>query len=1004
MIRSVGSSSVKGPVAETDKVSRRSSRWLLWMLAWLPGLGLAIEPDIELASIQHRSWTENRVVPAGIRAIAQTPNGYLYVGGTAGLGSFNGRNYATESGPEKFPFLATSVMAVCTTPDGRLWIAFEDGTVSWMQDAQAANIPIDAGLPGGTIRALHCARDGSVWVAADQGVSRWLAGRWQRLTPAANGIPAGPMLGILATDDGQVWLAGETVLAHAAVPDLEFVAAGTWPAQRGISIPLAQTRDGALWAGTVSGLLRLPSPAARKLEQWDRQSVRALLVDRDDFLWAGGDGLQRFAPGAARNLAQRKDAGHGLSGNVVKALFEDRDGNIWLSTDGGMDEFSRGSFIRSALPPAAGAPGPLVSGSGNSLWVGFPGTAQVLKLVDGRVTERYPAPTPEIATADEHGAIWFAGAGGATAIEGGRTSNYPFPPELQGHVVLAAVQAPNAQLWVSIAQRGIYRLEEERWLAGSGISSLPAEAPTTMTRDRAGTVWLGYFSGAVLGAGRNGIQAIGGTDAGALGTIHNLHAAEDRVWISGDRRLALYAGGNLQNVATVGCGTLASAREVLENGHGGLWIYRPLGIARFSNGVQEAAAGKRMDCQTFDREEGITESLQDSPHATSMAITTDGKLWIATRDGIAWTTDARSAYAPPVASVVITGVRSDSVYIPVGKWGSFPAGTRSLEIALRPWNTERQGRTRFRFRVAGIQDNWRLIGSELRASLTNMYPGTFQFEAQASSDAGATWGESAVAEITILPWFYETWWFHMLLGAAALLAICLVFRFELSRHQRRLRDRLEARTMERERISRELHDTLLQGVQGLILRFQAVARRIPPAEPAAAMMEAALDSADEVLIESRDRIAELRATPPHTKELPDAITHTARALLADRSIFLDTRVIGRIRALDGGVNAELFLIVREALSNAIRHSGARNIHLELAYERSWLRITVRDDGSGIPDAVLATGGRDGHFGLRNMQERAHRLRGSVRIHSEAGHGTEIEIRIPGGLAYMRKER
>lgn len=167
-------------------------------------------------------------------------------------------------------------------------------------------------------------------------------------------------------------------------------------------------------------------------------------------------------------------------------------------------------------------------------------------------------------------------------------------------------------------------------------------------------------------------------------------------------------------------------------------------------------------------------------------------------------------------------------------------------------------------------------------------------------------------------------------------------------------------------------------------------------------MEDALDSADAVLTESRDRVAELRELPPHTTELPEAIAETAQTLLTDRDIRLSSTVKGVVRSLDGGVNSELFLIAREALSNAIRHSGARNLRTELSYERVWLRLSIQDDGQGIPAEFITAGGRPGHFGLRGMRERARRLRATFRIHSEPGQGTLIEIRIPGALAYARE--
>jgi signal transduction histidine kinase len=218
-----------------------------------------------------------------------------------------------------------------------------------------------------------------------------------------------------------------------------------------------------------------------------------------------------------------------------------------------------------------------------------------------------------------------------------------------------------------------------------------------------------------------------------------------------------------------------------------------------------------------------------------------------------------------------------------------------------------------------------------------------------------------------------------------------------------MRHRLEERVAERERIARELHDTLLQGVQGLILKFQTVTDEIPQETPARRMMEEALDRADSVLIEGRDRVKDLRISPAAGPDLPSAIGAIGAELANEQGTPFNLSVEGTPRSLDPIVREEVVRIAHEALGNAFRHARATKIEAEIIYHRTELRLRFRDDGCGIDGAILETG-RPDHWGLPGMRERAKKIRADFDVWSRQGAGTEIELRVPARIAYSRTGR
>ena len=319
---------------------------------------------------------------------------------------------------------------------------------------------------------------------------------------------------------------------------------------------------------------------------------------------------------------------------------------------------------------------------------------------------------------------------------------------------------------------------------------------------------------------------------------------------------------------------------------------------------------------------------------------------------------------------------------------------------------------RYRYMLKGLDPHWIQTGSNARvANYTAVTPGTYQFRVQGATSRG-TWSEpGATLLLTIHPPWWSSWWFRLTCLGFCALTILFAHWLRLRQATDRLHVRFEERLAERTRIARELHDTLLQGFHGLMLRFQAVQNLLPdrPVE-ARRSLEIAIDRAAEAITESRDAVAELRSSAPENS-LVEALTLLGKNLASDpggqgagAGAAFSVLVEGVPLHLQPILQNDLYSISREAIANAFHHARAKQIELEVRFDGHVLRLRVRDDGIGINRDFLVHGGRDGHWGLPGMRERAKTIGAKLDIWSESNRGTEIELTVPATIAYAHVNR
>jgi signal transduction histidine kinase/ligand-binding sensor domain-containing protein len=996
---------------------------------------LALDPDRHISELAHRAWGAKEGVPTDVWSLAQTTDGYLWIGSATGLFRFDGvraRPFEPESG-SKLP--AHHIQSLFASPDGRLWIGWRGG-VSVLEAGKLTNFGSSDGLPPGYVWGFSQDRRGRIWAASEGGLVCFEGGRWRRVGVESD-FPGSMAQAVLTDHRGALWVAGEHRIA-VLLPDASKFALTDEPYDGQVA-NLAESSDGTVWMAEATRALRplgrpgeaVPFRGISRAEcqhrfpaTWQTESrcqrpddleIRVgsfgLLFDRQGSFWITtlGDGLRR-APNPPKlpkePIAQFSTAleqftsKDGLSADYGTAILEDREGNIWVGTRYGIDQFHNSAVV------------PVSLGAETSQWMMVPGDdgdvivigtgGNLYRFHDGRRKPLIVGSDMHYLYRDPNGSVWATGYDGACRLVDLKCTDTVNRP---GSVSLSYGLRPHfasdkaGRQWAYTDKEGLFVRENGRWNAVPGA---PVHSPRTEFTDPAGHLWFGLENGELVNVGEGGIRTYSSDDGLTIGDIKVVYSDGVHVWVGGDRGLALLRGTRFVAVVPDDAPAFESVSGIVQADDGSLWLNEYRGIIRVSTAEVTAIVKGSMHRPHYallTALDGLPgDTVQNGTFPTAIRGS-DGRLWFATTRGPAWV-DPRHLYgnkfSPPI--VVQSVVADGRPFSPYGKL-ELPARTINLQIAYSALSLSIPERVEFRYRLRGLDHEWQSVGTQRTAYYTRLSPGSYDFQVIASNDTGV-WNEvGATLPFRVIPAWYQTWWFYSLSALLVTAALAALYRLRVARVRVQTRRLLEARLSERERIARDLHDTLLQEVQGLIWRFQAATNSIPRDQPARQMMEQSLDRADKVLEASRDRVKDLRPIVSEVADLTRALAAEGEQLAQHHSAKFRVSVQGGPRELHPTVRDEGFLIAREAITNAFRHSDAKQIEVEVTYGDAALNIRIRDDGTGISASVLEAGGKPGHFGLVGMRERAKKLGGELEIWSKPEAGTEINLQVPAQAAY-----
>lgn len=970
---------------------------LLLPLVW-SGISFALDSDRELSQLSHEVWlTENGLPQNTVHSLAQTNDGYIWIGTEEGLARFDGVRFTIFNEHNTPQLKSNYIRALLADRHGALWIGTAEGLLR-MLDGKFTAFTTNEGLPSNTIQAIYEDREGDLWVATATGLGLFKGGAVTRFTTKERLI-SGSIQALFQDMEGTLWIC--TPYGLGQLKNGKFV---NYTVRDGLGSnsvrSIQQDKGGRLWFGTLAGLTSFSAGHFTNYTTQDglpSDRIISLSADKDGSLLIGtANGLSRFKDNHFTGFTDR-DA---LATSTILSLLQDREGNLWIGTETGgvsllkdtkFTTFTTRNGLSSDLAKS------IYQDHAGNIWIGTDGGGLSL-LKDGKLTnfttkDGLAGNSVLALFGDEEGNVWAGTPDGLSRFRDGRFTTYTSVAELTNTEVRSIDGDDKGTLWVG-TRGGLTRLRDGTSKTYTEADGLPNDFISAILRDSKGNLWIGTLGG--LSKFRDDeFTTLTTRDGLSSDVVTSLYEdADGTLWIGTN-------GGGLNRLRDGHITAYTTRRgllddvvySILEDKHYNLWLSCRQGIFRISK--------KDLD----DFASGKAESISPVVYGTADGMMTrecsgggnpagwkglDGKLWFTTIRGVAMIDPERIDINQVPPPVVIEQIRIDDRSIAPSERIELPPGASRLDFYYTAPSFIAPEKVRFKYKLEGFDEDWIDSGTRRIAYYTNLRPGNYRFQVIACNNDGVWNTTGASFGLYLEPRFYQTYWFYAL---CLLLLAALAWQFYRLR-VRRLEAQFNAVLAERTRIAREIHDNLAQEMLGISVQLEVVARTMPPqAELARASLDRVRLLVRHSIAEVRRYVWDLRSQALDNKDLPTALSETARRLTVDTAVEAKVNVGGTFRPLTRLVEDNLLRIAQEAINNAVKHAEAQRVVVNLVFDPRRVQLSVRDDGRGF-DADAATNAASDHFGLVGMRERAAQIGGTLSIHSGNGSGTEIVVDVP----------
>jgi signal transduction histidine kinase/ligand-binding sensor domain-containing protein len=955
-----------------------------------------------------RVWQREQGLPQNfVRALAQTKDGYLWVGSDSGVSRFDGVRFVSFGLPEGFQ--AGPVQTLLGDRQGALWIGSVGRGLGRWQNGRFTAFSMQDGLPSDSVNALAEDSEGRLWVGTEAGLVAWQNGHLDASSAPAE-LAGKPITALFSKRSGAMWIgvkgAGVFSLQGGELLQVHDPVFGNL-----LQDPhcLLVDHEGRIWVGAGDD-----SVLYREGEQWRRYRfprhlarhyVSALAEDPDGTVWAGSvsEGLFQFKHG--KQVAV--NASSGLSDNLVEALLVDREGKLWVGTHGGLNRLrpKNLSVISYNEGLGNGAVQGLAEVTPGVIWASK--SSEGLYLWDGR----YFRPLPAVAAGDgragallmaRDGSCWMGGARGLMQFKDVRhVESEAGLPALTNLDVSALGQDAQGRLWAGTRQGELWWQDNGQWLEQR--MSPHVHAITSIVPQRGGSTWVGTASDGLFSVeGR--VDGQWRKQNGLLSDwVRTLYLdAKGTLWIgTGGGGLSRLNEGKVATFTTREGLPDNTISQILEDDTGNLWLGGDLGIVCVNKQELENLAAKKIPAaypQVYGRTEGMLSEECITGFFPIGLRTRSGLLWFPTQEGIVVADPHHRTMEIPAPAVVLEETLVDGVPNTAESLRLGP-GRHRLEFRYTGLNFDAPERVRFRYRLQGLDSEWVEAGSSRSASFPYVPYGRYRFEVIAGNGEGGWNTTGAGVSVTVQPYLWQTWWFRVPASLGLLAVIAVTARVIEKRKLHRRLEQLEqerALANERERIARDLHDDLGSSLARIsLLSGLLKADRDNPGQVESHAIKIS-QSADHTVRALEEIVWAVRPGSDSLQSLVEYIAHFANELFEGGGIRCRLDLPHDLPALPlpPEVRHNIFLVVKEALANALKHAAAREVLIRAEATENSLEIMVQDDGKGFD-----INGQSRGNGLGNMRRRAQALGENVTIESRPGRGTTVRLNLHFGAIH-----